>query len=268
MRSQRVKQFDAVIALNIEVTPSWKVLAFNWPESVEPPLPGQFFTFRPRTLNPGDSTLLRRPLAFAGFDGANAYCIYQVRGPGTNSLSAIPVGEKINIIAPLGNVFPMPEPWETAILAGGGIGIGPMLFLASKLKARLFLGFRSEISIPCFSFPGLGEVFENLVRSSTISTDDGSRGVRGSVRTAIDAMPHIQSEESFHFYACGPKPMLASIAQAASSRGAPAHVSVEQWMACGVGACHGCVVPSSKGGYLRACADGPVFDSRDLAWEG
>jgi dihydroorotate dehydrogenase electron transfer subunit len=62
--------------------------------------------------------------------------------------------------------------------------------------------------------------------------------------------------------------MLASIAQAASSRGAPAHVSVEQWMACGVGACHGCVVPSSKGGYLRACADGPVFDSRDLAWEG
>lgn len=262
-----MKQFDASIALNVEVSPSWRVLAFTWPIGLVHPVPGQFFTFRPKALASGDSALLRRPLAFAGFDGTKAYCLYQVRGPGTNALAKLCEGEEIDIIAPLGKGFPMPGSEETPVLAAGGIGIGPILFLASGITSKLFLGFRNELSIPQFNFPGIGSVFEASINDSIISTDDGSRGIRGSVRTALEVFFKPNSRQAIHIYACGPKPMLASIAEFAAKRNAPAHVSVEQWMACGVGACHGCVVPSSTGGYLRACADGPVFESSALAWK-
>jgi dihydroorotate dehydrogenase electron transfer subunit len=142
-----------------------------------------------------------------------------------------------------------------------------MLFLASSLRRGnlnqiLYLGFRTASQIPAIPLESLGM---ELIKAR-IATDDGSRGFKGTVTQAMETEGWWKCEAP-HLFACGPQAMLASIASLAAARGFPAHVSVEQWMACGVGACHGCVLPASAGGYLRACADGPVFDSRDLSWE-
>lgn len=290
-----LRQFDATVTVNRCVSPSWKVLGFSWPGDLAPPLPGQFFTFRPAALEPGDSGLLRRPLAFAAFASGEAYALYQVRGAGTKALAAAREGSSLNIIGALGNVFPAPADGERPILLGGGIGIGPLLFLhaalrgdAPKKQDPLFaLGFRSASLVPDFSAAlqvedktgsagsSLRAGLKILARSlfaAVIATDDGSRGFKGTVLQAIDAAsaaagPMGAGDPPSHWYACGPGPMLSAIAAASKSRGIAAHVSVEQWMACGVGACHGCVLPAAGGGYLRACADGPVFAPEALAWK-
>ncbi|PKL06559.1 MAG: dihydroorotate dehydrogenase electron transfer subunit [Spirochaetae bacterium HGW-Spirochaetae-9] len=275
-----MRQFYTTITLNRDVSPSWKILGFAWPGDLPAPAPGQFFTFRPEALAPGDSGLLRRPLAFAAFTEGRAYALYQVRGTATKALAASEEGSSLDVIGALGNAFPLPLQDERPILLGGGIGIGPILFLHSILasldfpvarKPALFLGFRSAAFIPDFSAlssDGLRLISESLAEAR-IATDDGSKGYAGTVVGALaaeGAALESQSKNRPHFYGCGPEPMLAALDTFAGVQGFPAHVSVEQWMACGVGACYGCVVPATKGGYLRACADGPVFKSGDIAW--
>lgn len=260
-------RFEGEITVNREISPAWNLLGFAWPAEIAAPLPGQFFTFLPRGVEYGESALLRRPLAFAWHDGRAAYSIFQAKGPGTKSLARRRVGESIDVMAPLGNSFPVPGVRERAILAGGGIGIGPMLFLAAWLRKAgrdfsLHLGFRTKGQVPAI---GLGAL-DLEISQAMLATDDGSLGFRGTVVQAI-ARGKDDSCADAHLFACGPQPMLASAAALANDWNARAHVSVEQWMACGVGACHGCVVPAAGGGYLRACADGPVFSSRDLSWE-
>ena len=275
-----MRQFDTTITLNREVSPSWKILGFAWPGGLPAPEPGQFFTFRPRALEPGDSGLLRRPLAFAAFAEGNAYALYQIRGTATRALAAGEEGSSLDIIGALGNSFPPPLEEERPILLGGGIGIGPILFLHAFLASpdspaarspELFLGFRSAVFIPDFSAlqqPCLRVLSESL-SNSRIATDDGSKGYAGTVMGALAAESAAQESQALkraHFYGCGPEPMLAALNAFAGTKASAAHVSVEQWMACGVGACYGCVLPAAKGGYLRACADGPIFASGDIAW--
>ena len=271
-----MRQFDARIAINEIISPSWKMLGFDWPADLDAPKPGQFFTFRPSVLHPGDSGLLRRPLAFAAFDGNRAFALYQVRGRGTAALASLVTGNSVDLLGPLGNSFTLPGPDKSAVLMGGGIGIGPMLFLHSWILdsgktsgnslaegVSLFLGFRSSAQIPCIPEPGMARA----LRSAFLATDDGSAGFAGRVVDAVrDRLP-MQGAVEQRYYACGPAPMLAAAAALAERNSKPAEVSVEQWMACGVGACFGCVVPAKAGGYLRACADGPVFDSQALDWE-
>lgn len=261
-------RLKAKIVINREISPSWNFLGFSWPPILQPPLPGQFFTFLPRGLEYGESALLRRPLAFAGFENSIAYCIFQAKGPGTKALARLQADDSFDTIAPLGKPFPLPSLGEIPMLAGGGIGIGPMLFLASSLRMdtirqTLHLGFRTSSQIPSIPL----DTLSLELSKAQIATDDGSRGFKGTVTQAMETELTVE-RGAVHLFACGPQPMLASIARLAATLGIPAHVSVEQWMACGVGACHGCVVPTSRGGYLRACTDGPVFDSRELSWEG
>ncbi len=292
-----MKQFETRIGVNRIVSSSWKVLGIDWPEGLPPPRPGQFFTFRPQAVEPGDSGLLRRPLAFAAFDGRMAYALYQIRGGATKALSMKGEGAGLSVIAALGNSFPMPGPGEAACLLGGGIGIGPMLFLFSTLlkerrslgpAAELLLGFRSSSFVPDFSralmggepggfgegrfvedLPGL-QSLADAVSLASLATDDGTCGFDGTVMEALGANLSRKGRTGGvprHYYACGPSPMLSAFRDFADKEGSPAHVSVEQWMACGVGACHGCVLPSSRGGYVRACADGPVFAIGDIEWK-
>lgn len=282
-----MKQFDAEVLFNREVSPAWKLLAFSWPETLSPPRPGQFFTFRPSMLEAGDSGLLRRPLAFAGFDGNAAWALYQVRGAGTKALAAAKEGTRIDVIAPLGNTFPLPRHDERPFLLGGGIGTGPMLFLAAALKVTdagnsgpglgpdLILGFRSSSFIPQLKplldhspdalKSGLA-LFSDLLSYATIATDDGSNGFHGTVIEALSSLPSPPGSGTAHYYACGPEPMLAAIEAVAAREQRALHISVEQWMACGVGACQGCVLPDRSGGYVRACADGPVFEGGRITW--
>ena len=275
-----MKQFDAEILVNRAVAESWRELLFTWDEAAGVPQPGQFLSLRVSSFS---DPLLRRPFAFSSFarskdgsaaKGPRAGIVYQVRGGATRLLSELAPGSRVDLIAPLGKGFPRPGPTERPILAGGGIGLGPLLYLADFLSQAeggaagggrsgggapiLVLGFRSASLLPSIALPP----------GSVICTDDGSSGFRGNpVDWISHNFPDAGREQRVRLYGCGPLPMLAALADLAAERAWPASLSAEQWMACGVGACMGCALRRAGGdGYLRACSDGPVFDAAEIDW--
>lgn len=290
-----MRQFNAPVLINKAIAPNWMHFAFEWPSDLPAPHAGQFFTVLPSMVEFGAGTILRRPLAFAGFEPtghedrasaatgkAIAHSIYQIRGPGTRALAQQGPGSLIDVIAPLGNSFPLPLRKEKAIIVGGGIGIGPVLFLAASLSQenlpafvhefQLVLGFRSASLIPLRAESAddspMTLLWKKLLAKALLATDDGSEGFRGTVVEALSLLKSSDgSSKDWHLYGCGPRPMLAALATFAKTQQIAAHCSAEQWMACGVGACHGCVLPTTSGGFLRVCADGPVFDANQIDWE-
>ncbi len=263
-----MEHFAARVLSNRQIAESWRELVIDWP--AQAPEPGQFLTVR---ASPRFDPLLRRPFAFAGFsrERCEASVIYQVRGEATRLLADLAAGARLDTIGPLGRAFPPPGKGERALLAGGGIGLGPVLFLAREFARRkregvatgedglspalACFGFRTAASVPAIEWP----------EGVRIYTDDGSAGFAGTPSSALaeeDAGPG-----RARIYACGPAAMLAALAALAKSRGWNASLSAEQWMACGVGACMGCALERADGaGFLRACADGPVFERDDIDW--
>ncbi len=234
-------------------------LSFEWDDRAGIPVPGQFFTVR---VSSSFDPLLRRPFAFSGFGGGTASAIYQVRGPATGALASLSTGAGLDVVGPLGRGFPDPGSLASrrALAVSGGIGLGPMLFLVHelgerKIATRFVAGFRTASSIPDIQFPG----------NTQLCTDDGTRGHAGSTVDWVRSIETGGVEPVL--FACGPGPMLAALAGLAEARAWTAFFSAEQRMACGVGACMGCVVRARDGGFLRVCADGPVFDARAIAWE-
>lgn len=228
----------------------------------EAPLAGHFFTLR---ITNSISPLLRRPFAFSGFDPASgrASCIYQVRGNGTELLATLGERAPLDIIGPLGRPFPLPAPGEQPVLVAGGIGLGPILFLSRALASAgivspFIFGCRSAAFFPQRAFYGI---------PVTVCTDDGSLGFRGTVADYLKSISTGLPARTV-LYCCGPHPMLRGCHDFALQRSIRCIVSVEQTMACGVGACMGCAV-RMRGStpYARACKEGPVFESGDLLWD-
>ena len=253
-----MKQFEARIESNREVAPRWRELVLSWDPGAGRPLPGQFMTLRATARH---DPLLRRPLAFSGasFDAARVSAVYQVRGSATLMLSELAPGSALDLLGPLGRPFPAPDRGERPLLAAGGIGLGPVLYLARELGAAgleplLAVGFRDKGALPDIELPA----------GAVVCTDDGSAGFRGFPPDWMSR--NVPASTRARLYGCGPGPMLAALASLATSRGWAASLSAEQWMACGVGACMGCVLPRTGGGYLRACADGPVFERDEIDW--
>jgi dihydroorotate dehydrogenase electron transfer subunit len=255
-------QFEAEVLANRTVAPAWKEMALRWAAEAGPPLPGHFVTLRSTR---GYDPLLRRPFAIASFEergreGPAVTILYQVRGPATALLSDLGPGSTVDLLGPLGRPFPDPLPGESPLLAAGGVGLGPVLFLARRLASRgkaapFAVGFRTASALPDIAFPP----------GTVLCTDDGSAGERG---TPLDWMSHNAPQGAARLLACGPAAMLAAAARLARERGWSASLSAEQWMACGVGVCMGCVLPRPAGaGFLRACADGPVFGLDEIDWE-
>ena len=253
-----MKQFEAEVLENRVIAEPWRELRLSWDASAGLPRPGQFFTLRVSSFS---DPLLRRPFAFSAFDGARSRvaAIYQIRGGATRLLSEMASGSAIDVLGPLGRPFPEPREGERPVLAGGGIGLGPLLYLAQSLFAAgraplLVLGVRSASRMPSIALP----------EGSVVCTDDGSSGFEG---TPVDWIAHNLPPGRARLYGCGPLPMLAALAALAAERGWAASLSAEQWMACGVGACMGCALPRADGsGYVRACADGPVFEAAEIDW--
>ncbi|GBU20341.1 dihydroorotate dehydrogenase [Fibrobacteres bacterium R8-0-B4] len=290
-------QFISRIISNDRIGDGFYELSLSWDSRAGVPAPGQFLTVR---VGGGSVPLLRRPFAFAGFDADSsvAAVIYQKRGPGTELLAAARSGEGLDVIGPLGRPFFVDDKdmgintgidtgIDTAkhIIAAGGIGLGPMLFLAASLKSRniptiFVFGCRNKSFIPSI------KKFTDI--DPRICTDDGSAGFRGTVADYIGANIILDINNDVHadtnintnintntdtdvntnttIYACGPLPMLKSINTIAKKSGVRCLVSLEAVMACGVGACMGCVAPTENG-YRRVCKEGPVFDSKDILWE-
>jgi dihydroorotate dehydrogenase electron transfer subunit len=217
--------------------------------------PGQFLSLYCKNGN----RLLPRPISICEIDNEKGLLrlVYRVAGNGTEEFSEYKASDTIEIMGPLGNGFHLEG--KKAILIGGGIGIPPMLELAKQLNCekQIVLGYR-DITFLNEEFEGLGDVF--------LATEDGSIGTKGNV---IDAIKENNVEGDIIF-ACGPTPMLKGIKEYAEKQGIKAQLSLEERMACGIGACLACVCKSTDKDHhtnvnnKRICKDGPVFYSGEI----
>lgn len=205
--------------------------------------------------------LLKRPFSIFESAGEQLKFLYRIRGKGTLSLSRLKEGARITIIGPLGNSYP--DPQGDFIAVAGGVGIASLFPLLSKHagKAHLFYGARNSDELVFATESG------TLVKGISIATDDGSAGEKGFItehlRHCLGALPG--PAHRLPVYACGPTPMLKAVAQMAHERGLSCYVSLEEHMACGIGACLGCMVKTVSG-QKRVCKEGPVFEAGDVVW--
>lgn len=254
------RYFRAQIKENRPLHQNHNLLSLVNLDEMTEPAPGQFYMVG---TDRGYDPLLKR--AFSLFrrtpDGLQLF--YRVRGKGTSLLSSMGKGEVLDIVGPLGNSYPLPNEDQIPVVIGGGIGIASVFSLAESLSrsCHVFYGARMEDEL--FLAGELGGVYENLV----LCTDDGSCGIKGTVVDVLrDFMGrHTTTSSAPVVYACGPVPMLRGIAETALSLGVRGYVSLEENMACGIGACLGCVV-RTKSGYRRVCKEGPVFDAAEIVW--
>ncbi len=227
---------------------------------------GQFISL----YSNSDARLLPRPISICEIDNTinpgRLRLVYRVAGAGTDEFSHMTAGDRLDILGPLGNGFLAPvteriTPETVALLVGGGIGIPPMLELAKSLQCNVtaVAGYRSDKEM------FLTKELEDAGRL-IVATDNGSFGTKGTVIDAIRA----EQIKADMIFACGPKPMLKGIKDLAEDMGIPAYISMEERMACGVGACLGCVCESthiddhSKVNNKRVCVDGPVFNASEV----
>ncbi|HIT32115.1 MAG TPA: dihydroorotate dehydrogenase electron transfer subunit [Candidatus Enterenecus stercoripullorum] len=220
--------------------------------------PGQFLH-----IKCGDSQLLRRPISICNWSAQRDLIriVFEARGEGTRWLSQRQVGDSLDVLGPLGNGFSM-KPDGKYLLVGGGIGVPPMLGCAvhGGSVCAAVLGFRSAQNTMLLE--EFGQACPGGVR---LATDNGSLGHHGFV----DAL--VRQELSEHagcdgVLACGPKPMLKSVAAVCAEKGVPCQVSMEERMGCGVGACLVCACKNTQGHYMHVCKDGPVFSAQEVDW--
>jgi dihydroorotate dehydrogenase electron transfer subunit len=242
----------------------------------------------PQLLSP--HPVLRRPFSLAGRRGAQLDIIHRVVGLATHALAELQPGDSISIIGPLGNVFDPPEPDQIAILVGGGVGIPPMIYLASELGGRRAVAFAGALCrdlMPLTLGSAAYEVAEFFPHGipTILCTDDGSLGFRGFVTQALEdfldnRLANEIPRDGLHpvIYTCGPEPMMKRVADIAIQRNIPCQIAVERAMACGMGTCQSCCIrvkktrpadpplPGSDWCYRLACTDGPVFTAAQLLW--
>ncbi len=215
--------------------------------------PGQFISVY--TNDAG--RLLPRPISICEIEKDRLRIVYRIAGAGTREFSGYQAGDEITILGPLGNGFLLED--KKAFLIGGGIGVPPMLELAKQLQCerQIIVGYRDELFLDQ-ELQQYGSLY--------IATEDGSTGTKGNVMDAIRE----HALEAEVIYACGPKPMLRAVKQYASEHHIRAWISMEERMACGVGACLGCVCQTkhvdehSQVHNKRICKDGPVFDAEEV----
>lgn len=229
-------------------------------------LPGQFAMVRTRD---GTEPLLRRPFSIHRAHPLTGEfeILFRVAGKGTAILAKLNPGAELDVLYPLGRGFG--PAGGRPLLVGGGIGVAPLLFLAEDLvrqgkSPKLLLGGRSDRDLLCH-----GD-FQCLAIPASYATEDGTMGESGLVTALLGRELENAGESgraAITVHACGPVPMLAAVARMAEGYGVPCEVSLEAHMACGVGACLGCIVKGAGNRNLRVCSEGPVFDSKSIAWD-
>jgi len=237
------------------------------PDAVKAAQAGQFLSLF--TGNPAQ--LLPRPLSLCDIDKKRGIfrIIYRVVGSGTAELAKLSKGDKVRVLGALGSHYQLQAKHKSFALLGGGMGAPPMLALAKKIRNEMpdahivtFLGFRDKSHVM------LEQDFKKYADTVLVATDDGSYGIKGnSVGVLKDNFSSFDT-----FFACGPHVMLKHLAQFANEQNMPCFVSIEERMACSIGACLACVckvVTDDETGftYKRVCSHGPVFNAKELVWE-
>ena len=202
-----------------------------------------------------DGLYLRRPISVCDLDGDVLTIIYKVVGKGTEAMSKLNDG-KLDVLTGLGNGYDLSLSGERPLLLGGGVGVPPMYLLAKRLiaegkKVSVILGFNTKDEV------FYKDEFESLGAEVTVTTVDGSLGVKGFVTDAAKDIDYS------YFYTCGPEPMLKAIYKSLETSG---QFSFEERMGCGFGACMGCSCKTITG-YKRICKDGPVLTKEEILWE-
>ncbi|OGR32480.1 MAG: dihydroorotate dehydrogenase [Desulfuromonadales bacterium GWD2_61_12] len=271
-----MKNYATIVLANQEISPSifrMRILAPGFAAAAQP---GQFVMLRPALALP---TMLRRPFGVFRTGCLPPECdglppreymeiLYKVVGQGTKILSELHQGDRIELLGPLGRGFDLGTPGQEKILVGGGIGLVPLFMLGEALVAqgsrvRLLMGGRTRDDILAVT------EFERSGVETYVSTDDGSLGEAGFVTKVLERK--LSKYPQAEVFACGPTPMLTAVAAICAARQVNLQVSLEAHMACGVGACLGCVVKGaghseSTPRYLCTCKAGPVFQASDLDW--
>lgn len=209
-------------------------------------LPGQFVNIRVQ------GQFLRRPISVCNITDGVLTIIYKVVGVGTEAMSHLPIGTQLDVLTVLGNGYDLSKAGDKPLLVGGGVGVPPMYMLARQLReagkaVRVILGFNTKDEV------FYEEEFRALGCDVTVTTVDGSHGVKGFVTNALDG-------QQSYYYTCGPLPMIKALLQAAGTHG---EVSMEERMGCGFGACMGCTIQTTQG-PKRVCKEGPVFPAEIL----
>ena len=220
--------------------------------------PGQFVQVR---IDGSPGTFLRRPFSVHDMNPAanTIKLLIQIAGEGTKTLSLKQKGDSLNLILPLGNSFSLPPKNAKTLLIGGGCGVAPLLFLAKYIKSNscefdILMGFRSKVRIIEYEeYKKFGRVY--------LTTEDGSEGEKGFVTHHSI----LQEKKYNRIYCCGPDSMMKAVAEYSRKNNIHCEVSLENLMACGIGACLCCVVDTTDGNVCT-CTDGPVFNINNLKW--
>jgi dihydroorotate dehydrogenase electron transfer subunit len=246
--------------LDVEELGAYRVLRVADVETPEP-RPGQFAMIAAAERWGGGANerpYLARAFSYARRRVGESQFLLEDVGPGTERLCELREGDGLWALGPLGNGFQPPAPRRRALLVGGGVGIAPLAILQDALAAEadaevsVLLGFRDAARADGAA----------LLQDAQVATDDGSVGHHGLL-TDLLAL-ELERDARAEVYACGPAPMLEAVRAICAEREIPAQLALEAGMACGFGACYGCVVPKRGGGYLRVCVDGPVIDAAEL----
>jgi dihydroorotate dehydrogenase electron transfer subunit len=222
----------------------------------------------------GERPYLPRALSVARRGDGESHFLLEDVGPGTRRLCELRAGDELWMLGPLGRGFTPPGDGRRALLVGGGVGIAPLAILQDTLTARAGEGrapvgqapvgeaHRAEVTVLLGFRDSSRARGATLLDGAHVATDDGSVGHHGLVTELLAA--EIERDPHAVVYACGPAGMLEGVRALCADTGTPAQLALEAGMACGYGACFGCVVPKRGGGYLRVCVDGPVIDAGEL----
>ncbi len=249
------------VARNELISGDIYLMEFVSKEIADTAQPGQFVHLRVAEFDP----LLRRPFSIHDVEGDRVRIVYDVVGRGTRILSRVHAGESVDLLGPLGKGFSLDG--ERFCLVAGGMGVAPMVFLARRLREKTeqiiaFVGAGSEAQL----------IGDSKIRALGIevftATEDGSVGYGGLITELFSKVIERRELGNLVVFACGPNEMLKVVAEISRKIGATAQGSLEELMACGMGACLGCAVGTRDGEYRMVCTDGPVFNLSEVAIDG
>jgi len=259
---------NAKILYNTQVGERCFRMSILAPDIAKNAYPGLFVMIKPwKCLDP----LLMRPFSIHRINDNYIEILYMVVGKTTGMLSKMSAGQKLFIRGPLGKGFKVDKSKRTVFFVAGGIGVAPLIFLFEKYylnqnnlfddyQLYFFLGASTKDMLFC-----MDDLKHNSI-NTMLATDDGSKGFHGRITTFVEET--IESEISPDMiYSCGPAPMLRALAGIALKHNIECQISVEEIMACGMGACLGCAVKLTSGEYVAACQKGPVFMAREIQWD-
>lgn len=247
------RSFKAEAVSNKEIIKDHYVLLLKPLGNPPSPKPGQFYMIA--TAN-ATEPLLKRPFCVFNEQNSEIALLYRVAGKGTARLRDMPAGCVIDVLGPLGNHYPAPKRGMTPVVIAGGTGLASIFPFINSHKSIVIYGARTSVDL--MMTLELKSMSDRLI----ITTEDGTSGMRGNV---IDALKSLKPGEDNILYVCGPRAMAAAAAGYAKDNGLNGYVSMEEFMACGIGACMGCVVNTVKG-YKRVCKEGPVFRLDEIIW--